>query len=65
MVDGYGKVSLDGLLFAVPGGAPRQPVDLKLVPDMDRRLVEIRFWQQDTFLGNQHVPMRDLKIVSF
>jgi hypothetical protein len=51
VVDNYRKISLNGHELRVPGGTPRQTVDLKMVPDMDKGLIKIRFWQNNLFLG--------------
>lgn len=65
IVDAYRKVSLTGLEIKVPGGLPRQTVDLHIRPDMETGISEVRFWQKDKYLGSQKVKTDDLKIVHF
>ncbi len=64
-VNSYRKVSLSGLEIQVPGGIPRQSVEIRVVPDIKNNLAQLRFWQGCTFLGNQNVKLADLKIVQF
>lgn len=64
-VDSYRRVSVNGFEFRVPNGAPRQTVDLKIVPDMRKGLVKIRFWQKNCFLGEILEKLENLPIVHF
>lgn len=63
VVDPYRRISLDGVVMAVPKGTPRQTVDLHLVPNIKNNLVEIRFWHGETFLGNQNLPLNQFKTI--
>ncbi len=65
VVDNYRKISLNGLEIRVPNGTPRQTVDLKIVPDVKNKLVKIRFWQNNYFLGEILEPSQNLPIVHF
>lgn len=62
-VNPYRKISLDGVVITVPGGAPRQTVDLKLIPDTWNNIVEVRFWQDHIFLGSQNLPLEDFHTI--
>lgn len=64
-VDSYRKISFDNLDLRVPNGAPRQTVELKLIPDEKTGLVKIRFWQKDRFLGEQLEKLENLPKVRF
>lgn len=65
MINAYRKVSFGGLEITVPKGNPRDIVEIKIIPDTENNLVELRFWQENNFLGNQKVKLTDLKIVRF
>jgi len=65
IVDAYRKVSWEGIELRVPNGTPREKVDLHIVPDMEKNIVEVRFWQDGRFLGNQSLPAAQLKKVYF
>ena len=65
VVDSYRKISLNGVELRVPGGIPRQTVNLKLVPDENKGLVKIRFWQEKRFLGEILEKLEKLPIVRF
>jgi transposase len=51
VVDSYRKISLNNLEIKVPGGTPRQIVDMKISLDENTGLIRIRFWQGSRFLG--------------
>lgn len=65
MVDAYRTVSLQGLRLKVPVVPPRHDVELRLVPDMERGVTEIRFWYRGQLVGTQHVKNDDLPLVRF
>ena len=52
-MNGYRKISFDSVELAVPNGIPGQAVDLKLVPDMDRKTLEVHL----TDLGELLAPL--------
>jgi len=65
IVDSYRKISFDGLELRVPNGIPRQTVNLKIAPDTKKGLVKIRFWQNDSFLGEVLEKLENLSTVRF
>jgi hypothetical protein len=65
IVDSYRKISLEGVELKVPNGITRQSVDLKMVPDMEKELVKIRFWQGNAFLGEALEKMENMPRVQF
>jgi len=65
IVDSYRKISFDGFELRVPNGVPRQTVNLKIAPDMKNGLVKIRFWQNDSFLGEVLEKLENLPTVRF
>lgn len=65
VVDSYRKISIDGFELRVPNGAPRQTVDLKIAPDLEKGLIKIRFWQENIFLGEVLEKLENLPKVRF
>jgi len=65
VVDSYRKISFNNIEFRVPGGIPHQTVELRMVPDLKSKLVKIRFWQNDHFLGEEMERLENLPIVRF
>lgn len=65
IVDAYRRISWEGIELSVPNGMPKETVDLKIVPDMGKNIIEVRFWQGNRFLGSQHVPTTTIKKVWF
>ena len=61
----YRKISFNGIEFRVPGVDPHEKVDLKIVPDVESGLAEIRFWHKGKLMGIQKLKMSDLAIVRF
>jgi len=65
MVNSYRRISLNNVEMKVPQGFPRQVIDLKLVPDTEKKTVKIRFWHKARFLGEQTEKLENLPIVQF
>lgn len=65
VIDNYRKVSFNGNEFKVPNGKPRYTVTLNMVPDEEKGIVKIRFWQDDEFLGEQMEKLEKMQIVRF
>jgi len=57
IADGYRNVSFSGLSFQIPGVDPHDDVELHLIPDESKNLVEIRFWVQDKVLHSLNIPI--------
>ena len=73
MVDSYRKVSINNLELKVPGAplhdlsacvhAQAEKIQLRIIPDKESGLSEVRFWHEDKFLGSQKVKNTDLNLV--
>lgn len=61
IADGYRKISILGLSAQIPGIEPREEVELHLVPDDAKSLVEIRFWAHRKLVHSVNLPISDLK----
>jgi len=59
--DAYRKISIDGIEMKVPGVDPYERVELRMVPDEETGLTEIRFWHDRKFMGTQKVKSSALK----
>jgi len=59
--DGYRKISIGGHSFQVPGIDPREDVDLHLVPEVSKNLVEIRIWASGQLVHTAHLPLATLQ----
>jgi hypothetical protein len=64
-VDSYRKISFNGNELRVPGGIPRKTVNLNMVPDENKGIVKIRFWQDNSFLSEQTEKLENMRIVRF
>lgn len=65
MMDGYRSISVKGLTLKVPGGECYTWVELRLIPDFQTKLIEIRFWQDKKYLGLTKIKIDDLPIVHY
>lgn len=65
VVDSYRKISFNGNELRVPGGIPRKTVSLNMVPDENKGIVKIRFWQDNSFLSEQTEKLENMRIVRF
>ena len=64
-VDVYRKISLFGTKLFVPKAPPRHEVDIRLYPDIEKQLVEVRFHCQSEFVGAQALKFADIPTVHF
>ena len=65
MVTAYRKISINNLELAVSGVPIRAYTSLRIVPDKQSGLSEIRFWYDDKLVGVQRVRNEDLNIPNF
>ena len=65
MVNPYRKVSINKFELKVPKAPLRESIQLRIVPDRESGLSEVRFWHKDEFLGSQKVKNSDLNLVQF
>jgi len=65
MVNPYRKVSVNNLELKVPGAPLHERIQLRISPDKESGLSEVRFWHEDEFLGSQKVKNTDLNLVQF
>ena len=65
MVNSYRKVSINNLELKVPSAPLHERIQLRIVPDKESGLSEVRFWYEDELLGIQKVKNSDLNLVQF
>ena len=65
MVNPYRKVSINNLELKVPGAPLHEKIQLRIIPDKESGISEVRFWYRDNFLGSQKVKNTDLNLVHF
>jgi len=65
MVNPYRKVSINNLELKVPGAPLHDKIQLRIIPDRESGVSEVRFWYRDNFLGSQKVKNSDLNLVQF
>jgi len=65
VVSPYRKISIRNLKLSVSGVPPRERVVLRISPDKDSGLAEIRFWHDKKLVGIQSVRGKELNIPNF
>jgi hypothetical protein len=65
MVDSYRKVSINNLGLKVPSAPLHERIQLRISPDKESGLSEVRFWHEGELLGIQKVKNSDLNLVHF
>ena len=65
MVNSYRKVSINNLELKIPKAPLHERIQLRLIPDKESGLTEVRFWHEDELLGIQKVKNSDLNLVHF
>jgi hypothetical protein len=63
MVDSYRKVSINNLELKVPAAPLHEKIQLRIIPDKESGISEVRFWYKDNFLGSQKVKNSELNLV--
>jgi len=58
-------ISYKCLGLKVPGAPLHERIQLRIVPDKESGVSEVRFWYRDNFLGSQKVKNSDLNLVQF
>lgn len=57
MVNGYRKISFMSQEIEVPHVPLRETVDLHLIPDVEKRSLEVRVWWQKKMVRSLHLPL--------
>jgi hypothetical protein len=65
MVDSYRKASINNLELKVSDAPLHDKIQLRIIPDKESGLSEVRFWHEDEFLGSQKVKNSELNLVQF
>jgi len=63
MVNSYRKISINNLELKVPGAPLHEKIQLRISPDKESGISEVRFWYRDNFLGSQKVKNSELNLV--
>ena len=75
MVNSYHKISINNIELKVPkaplhdlsacGNAQAESIQLRIVPDKESTLSEVRFWHEGELLGSQKVNLKLYHIIFF
>ncbi len=65
MVNPYRKVSINKFELRVPKAPLHENIQLRISPDRESGISEVRFWHEGEFLGSQKVKNSDLNLVQF
>jgi len=65
MVNSYRKISINNLELRVPKAPLHESIQLRISPDKESSLSEVRFWHRDELLGTQKVKNSELNLVHF
>jgi hypothetical protein len=61
ILDGYRRISIDRHVIDVPKVDVREEVDLRLVPDFAKNVLEIRIWFQDKMVHAVNLPLNEFR----
>ena len=61
IVDGYRRITLDQHSIEVPKVDVREDVDLRLVPDLAKNVLEIRIWSQGKLVHSVNLPLNEFR----
>lgn len=60
-LDGYRRISLDRHSIEVPKVDVREDVELHLVPDFEKQVLEVRIWFQDKMVQAVNLPLAEFR----
>lgn len=60
-LDGYRRISLDRHTIQVPKVDIREDVNLHMIPDIARNILEVRIWFQDKMVHAVHLPLNEFR----
>ena len=60
-LDGYRRISLDRHTIQVPKVDIREDVDLHMIPDLARNILEVRIWFQDKMVHSVILPLNEFR----
>lgn len=63
--DGYRNISLWGTTLKIPHALCYESIDVRMCPDMEKSMVELRFWSEGKLLDTQIVNANIVPIVRF
>lgn len=61
IVDGYRRISLDRHSIDVPNVEVREDVELHLVPNLEKNVLEVRIWCQDIMVRAVNLPLNEIR----
>ena len=61
VVDGYRRISIDNNSIEVPKVDVREDVQIHLVPDIDKNVMEVRIWSLDKLVHTTHLPLTNFR----
>ncbi len=65
MVNSYRKISINNLELRVPKAPLHERIQLRITPDKESGVSEVRFWHKSELLGMQKVKNSELNLVQF
>ena len=65
MVDYYRKISINKFELKVPSAPLHERIQLRISPDRESDLSEVRFWHENDLLASQKVKNSGLNLVHF
>lgn len=65
VVDAYRAISVQNLKIRVPIAPPKQTIQVHLVPDTEKQVVEVRLWWQNKLISSQVFKEQELPVVRF
>ncbi len=65
VVNPYRKISFNNLEFKLSGVSIRDTIQLRIAPNQETGMAEIRFWCENELIAIQNVRLEDIKLVHF
>ena len=62
MVNGYRGISLFNHIIEVPNVPLREHVDIHMIPDLVKQIIEIRIWWNDKMVRSVTYPLQGFRV---
>lgn len=65
IINGYGKIKFKNMEIKIKDVYPNEEVEIRIYPDFEKDIAELRFWYKNKFIESKKVKIKDLDMSTF